>query len=157
MSWILINLWFDTWPEPNSWSLFTGDNSSWYFQPDNSWQDKSLFHQNRRGPGTRVQEEPAAVGLLLVHTHHWVKAVTSIPGPHLWLGDVSGSQTGQSPPQQQLFVFSVTFPGRIRTRAFSGPSPLVPEYQGETRPFHQSAGGSAQGSSSVGRKVEEKS
>lgn len=36
----------------NCLSLFTGDNSSWYFQPDNSWQDKSRFRRNWLQPGT---------------------------------------------------------------------------------------------------------
>lgn len=48
-------VWYLAWAKAdhtNCLSLFTGDNSSWYFQPDNSWQDKSRFRRNRLQPGT---------------------------------------------------------------------------------------------------------
>lgn len=48
-------VWYLAWAKAdhtNCLSLFTGDNSGWYFQPDNSWQDKSRFRRNRLQPGT---------------------------------------------------------------------------------------------------------
>lgn len=175
-------VWYVAWAKAdhtNCLSLFTGDNSSWYFQPDNSWQDKSCFHWNWLQRGTRNDPTPTrarsegAFWFLsfwltfqdMTDSHlpsssskcsHLVKvavtflsrvmAVRSTRGWHLWLENSFSSQTGQSRPRQQLLVLSVTFSGRIRMRAYSWPSPRVPECHSDTRRFHESAGRQAQGS-----------